>query len=890
MVEETPSQIKRAHPVEFQSTGPQNLSAPAGGLSILLFLFFVSGSTALAGEVVLNRLLTYVFGASHLATATVLAAYMGGLSAGAFLFGRLTIRFRNPVRVYSYLELSVALFFLAVPFVFQDFRDLGLALGRLFVDRPGLLTLLRFGLSFGFVFVPTILMGGTLPTLVAGVGGKDVMTGQLPLLYAFNTLGGALGVLLSGYLSIFLFGLDGTLFICSMMNLAVAIGSFVLSLRLARGKSVVSEAPTMKAAAVVEPHRLRAMPGADWALGSAVVCWLAFLQGTLVFTLEVVWSHLIRTVIGVTTYAFTTMLSAILLGIGLGSLLLPWLARRRRHPPLVIYIGAQLLLAAGVVASLFLWDRFPEVIQLTRSYKYHWSFAEREVVRFLFSIILLAPASLAMGISLPSLAASVRSPEPGGPAKPGAWVGLVFGANTLGAIVGALVCGFVLLGRVSSAHILMGSAVGALVLASAALTGARTAELRSAGLGARGYKFGLVVLFCVIAILAFPGWDEARLTSGAHYYWNFYSSSDGDQPEFFQEDAQYGFITVDRLASGNKVLKTNGKYEGTDEVLEFQNNFAFVGALYLQRFNRCALVGLGPGRTLAFLYEMPFEKIDVVEHSPGIIAAARQEFSTFVGAPFRDKDRVRLIIDDGRNHLQMASPGFDYIVVGITGAAFAGVGSLYSYDFFDAVRSKLDERGVFLLWIQLHHVLEADVRNVIYTLRQAFPHVHFYATRTQGFLVASSSPLEIHPRVAEQLSQGPRAREMMKAARMESLSEFVALNVFTGDDELNRYFRSQAFATPPVLYTDFKPTFEYTAPFGAATWITYVDFQPFSDAKLPDFLPPLEEGEAAGLLGLRLSLAERPRQAIEAFERSERLLNRPRWRRQIEEQKKLLPR
>ncbi len=427
------------------------------------------------------------------------------------------------------------------------------------------------------------------------------------------------------------------------------------------------------------------------------------------------------------------------------------------------------------------------------------------------------------------------------------------------------------------------------MLGSAALMRVRTAELRSVGLGAGGYKFGLGALFCAIAILVFPGWDEVRMTSGAHYYWNFYSSSDGDQLEFFQEDAQYGFITVDRLPSGNKVLKTNGKYEGTDEVLEFQNNFAFVGALYLQRFDRCALVGLGPGRTLAFLHEMPFEKIDVVEHSPGIIAAARQEFSTFVEAPFRDKERVRLIVDDGRNHLQMAPPGFDYIVVGITGAAFAGVGSLYSHDFFTAVRSKLDKSGVFLLWIQLHHFLGADVRNVIYTLRQAFPYVHFYATRTQGFLVASASPLAIRPRVAEQLSKGPLAREMMKAARMESLNEFVALNVFTGDDELDRYFHSKTFATPPVLYTDFKPTFEYTAPFGAATWITFVDFQPFSDANLPVFHPPLEKGEAAGLLGLRLSLAARPRQAIEAFERSEHLLDRPRWRRHIEEQKKLLP-
>jgi len=79
--------------------------------SLLPVLFFVSGASALAGQVVLNRLLAYVFGASHLATSTVLAAYMGGLALGSLLAGRFVSRLRRPVRAYGLLELGVAAFF-----------------------------------------------------------------------------------------------------------------------------------------------------------------------------------------------------------------------------------------------------------------------------------------------------------------------------------------------------------------------------------------------------------------------------------------------------------------------------------------------------------------------------------------------------------------------------------------------------------------------------------------------------------------------------------------------------------------------------------------------------------------------------------------------------------
>src|SRR5262249_41646413 len=157
----------------------------------------------------------------------------------------------------------------------------------------------------------------------------------------------------------------------------------------------------------------------------------------LSFTLEVVWSHLIGTVIGVTTYAFALMLFAILLGIGAGSLLVPVLLRRRA--PAAVLAWAMLVLAIGVGAALRGWDRFGHVMARTPALAANGHFWGREAVRLVFCLALMFPAAIAMGVSLPALAASARGDGP----NHGQWVGRVFASNTLGTITGSLFTGFV---------------------------------------------------------------------------------------------------------------------------------------------------------------------------------------------------------------------------------------------------------------------------------------------------------------------------------------------------------------------------------------------------------------------------------------------------------------
>jgi spermidine synthase len=825
-------------------------------LAPLSVLFFVSGATALAAEVVLNKLLTYVFGSSHLATSTVLAAYMAGLTAGARLAGGVATRLRRPVLTYAGLELVVGAFYASLPLLFGPYQRLALACTAPFAASPGALTAVRFSLAFALVFVPTLLMGGTLPVLVAALRGTALVRG-LPRLYGLNTLGAAAGTLVASYAALPALGLDGTLFACAALNVVVALASAALARRAPE-----AHAPDAHGA---EPD---ASDAPAWHLSAAAIPALAFAQGVLSFALEVVWSHLIGTVIGVTTYAFALMLFAILVGIGLGSALLPWLARVTRRPPAAIFAGALVVLALGVAISLRAWDRFGLVVAATPSLGGDGRFWGRELVRLAFCLALLLPASLAMGVALPALAAA-------GPSQKGSdasWVGRVFAANTLGTISGSLFTGFVLLGRVGSDRILEVAIAGALVVAAVAVALGRTKD--GAPVRAGLAPHAALGAAAVALTLTFPGWDRHRLTLGCHYYWETPEEADAGEVVALREDAQSGFVTVTRAASGVSAMRTNGKYEGNDAGAEFQDLFALIGGLYVKRFDRAALIGMGPSRTLRVLYDMPFKAIDAVEYSPAILATAYADFPRFAKVPFDDHARVKVVCDDGRNFLQLSRDPYDFITVSITGAAFAGSGNIYSRDFFRAAKERLRPDGVFLVWVQLHHVFPEDVRSVVYSARSVFPSVHLYtdAAHGQGYLVASPSELVIDADDANELGQRKGLRETLAAHNYNATIELVDRSVLVTDAELERWFADRTFGPPPQLLTDLRPAFEYSTPYALVDGPPGgTDFQPLSDKRLPRFDPPLPEDARLLLEARRFLAAGEPARALASVRRAKEL-------------------
>jgi spermidine synthase len=835
-------------------------SSSRGALSTVTCLFFLSGATALVAEVALNKMLTYVFGSSHMSTSTVLAAYMAGLSAGAWLFGNLGAKYKNPVYAYAALEALVGVFYCLLPLVFPAFQRAGVSLASPWAASPVLLTGVRFGLSFLLVFIPTLMMGGTLPTLISAFQKSGSLSRNLPLLYAVNTLGAAFGVLLGSYVLLPKGGLSGALYTCGVVNFGIAAAAVALAKKVLSGQAAgLPDAPAGEPATAHAPAN---------GFSPRLALGLSFAQGAFAFSLEVVWFHLIGTVIGVTTYAFAIMLFSILLGIGLGSLLLPKVQGWSKLTSAQMFVACMVVSALAVGCGLRGWDKFSTVIAWTWGLQQGGHFWGRELVRLGFCLVLLLPTTLALGMSLPSLAASVRAL---GSAEAGAWVGKVFAFNTLGTIVGSLGCGFLLLGRLGSERILQLGALAALALALVAAHQVRS-SLAAMGRATR-WALAAAAVLSLGATLSFVRWDARQMTLGSHYYWSPPDYGQATTVEWLREDAQSGFITVMRNEAGVRIMRTNGKYEGNSEPGEFQDLFALLGGLYVKHYARAAMVGMGPARTLRIMHAMPFEKIEAIEYSPATIAAAKEQFAEFSGPPMADKARVSVHCDDGRNHLQLAKGPYDYVAIAISGAAFAGAGNIYSQDFFRAVASKLETDGVLMLWIQVHHVFPKDVRSVIHTLRTVFPSVHLYTNpaEDQGFLFASKTKLEVDPERVFALDKIPRVQEVLGYHSMASAMDLVERSMFTTEPEFERYMQDASIGAPPQLLTDLFPAFEYSTPYSLAEQIGDFDFQRFSNKALPPMTKPLSEVTRFHLIGRRKLAAGDSAGALAAWQEAKRL-------------------
>ena len=170
------------------------------GDRLFLLWFFLSGASALVYEVVWLRWLIHVFGATTLAVGTVLAVFMGGLAAGAWLGGGRAMRLGAPVRVYGILELVIGGAALVLPGLLAAVPPILGALGATEDSSFVELTLARFGLASALLAVPTTAMGATLPVL-AQVAAPDPATAgsRVGRLYAANTAGAVLGAASAGF-------------------------------------------------------------------------------------------------------------------------------------------------------------------------------------------------------------------------------------------------------------------------------------------------------------------------------------------------------------------------------------------------------------------------------------------------------------------------------------------------------------------------------------------------------------------------------------------------------------------------------------------------------------------------------------------------------------------
>ncbi len=686
-------------------------------LALLAAIYFASGAVGLLDEVIFFKYLSLTFGATAYASSAVLVAFMGGLAAGAALAARLDARVERPLRLYGWLEIAVGVACAASPWLFSAVTRAYVAAAA---GSSSLVTLqiVRGALAGAVVLLPTLAMGATLP-LVARVAGARVTR-----LYGANTAGGAFGSLLGTYAILPALGLGASVRAGACVSVAVGLVALALARDVAAGPtSVAPRAPTPRGPV---PRALLVASAAS---------------GLLVFACEVVFVHLLALVDGTSVYVFGLVLTVFLVALSLGAPASRLLVRLSGEGAL----GVSLALSGfALAASLGVWDRLPSVFVAAGPYVASW--AGREVVRGVVAALAIGVPATCMGTTFPLVLASVSARD-----DRGAQTGQLTAVNTVASMAGSLVGGFALLPWLGSQ--------GALVAVALAYGACAIGVRGRVAPGMRRAPLALAGAALIVAVVT-PRWDLARLASGANVYF-------APQPEqgpvvWMDEDVHGGVVTVTER-QGVYTMWTNGKYQGDNgPQMSAQHAFADVPTMFLPRFGRALVVGLGTGTTLAATASYPFERIDLAELSPGILKAAAQFFGN-VNDGVLGEPRVHVDPQDGRNLLLVGAERYDLVTIELTSIWFAGAANLYNREFYETAARRLTDGGVLSQWIQLHHTTLREIASQIATARAVFPHAAFFIRGDQGMLVASLSPLSAHPRRDADLDDLVLAEESLDA-------------------------------------------------------------------------------------------------------------------------------
>jgi spermidine synthase len=704
--------------------------------SLVLVCFVLSGFAALLYETAWTRELGFLFGSSELAVAAVLGAYMGGLAFGAAVAARIAHRVTRPVLVYGVLELTIAVSALLMPFALQGVTAIYVAIfgGAPAPPAQGQLwaTAFQFGSAFLLLLIPTSCMGATLPLLARYCVEEDAQVGpRIGALYSTNVLGAIAGVVLAGFVFLPELGLRRTVWIGAATNALV----FVFAALLARGV----------AASGVKPLPARR---ADFSWVLPVIC----LSGATSFAYEILWMRLLSHMLGGSIYAFATMLATFLAGIALGGALASPLARTRARATLGLIV-AQFCVGGSALAAFALANRLPELAKAVGAVG-----PEALQGSALLSACVMMPMATAIGATFP-FAIRVSA---GGPDEAASASARVTAWNTVGSIAGSLGTALFLLPMLlfaGTAQVAAGLNFGLAALASF-MSGRR--------------MLGSLALVAVIAVLVFPPappWAVLKTSAlGGKTPWR-------NSPTSFFRVGRSSTVLLVRRPSGYRLL-TNGLPESMirqpglpPHPAPAASWMSMLPTMLRPEARSMLVIGLGGGTVLETV-PSAIEKIDVIELEEEVLAANQFAAAGRARDPLSDP-RVTVYVNDARGALALSEQTYDAVVAQASHPWTAGASHLYTREFFELVKGRLADDGVFVQWMGATFVDMPLLRSLIAGLAEVFPHVNVTSPVPGAFLfVASQAPFDLIANAKRALEQ---SGDDYAEWGVDSVEDFIAI-------------------------------------------------------------------------------------------------------------------
>jgi predicted membrane-bound spermidine synthase len=764
---------------------------------MILLLFFCSGATALIYEVVWSKYLALMLGSTVQAQTVVLAVFMGGLALGNRLFGSRADASQQPLALYGKLELAIGLYAFFFGAVYKLADAIFIAVGSRLLEQGALLLALKATLCVALLLGPTILMGGTLPVLAAWLQRSTADASRRSArFYSVNSLGAVAGSFMAGFVLVRELGLTSTLQLTALANVVIGFTAIGLS-----RKKPLGEPGTGEQAGSLQPT---ASDKRATDASATVGCLVVALTGAVSMGLEVLASRSLTLIFGASLQAFAIVLMAFILGIGVGSAVIasPRWRHSRREPASVLL----LLAAAGVVglnvAAIEPWVDFYRVMR---------SGLASSAVGYALHQLLAAAMSLAV-LGLPAgcigavLPLWIRGLSAEGSTL-GGQVGRLLTWNTVGAVGGSLLTGFVLmplLGLRGAFNLL------AFALCVTAFWIAQRSTLprwtKAAGT--------VAALLALSGTLGGEGWRHV-LSSGVfraretEFQADVMTQRKQHVKILFYQDAADATVSVEQgdgvLSTPQLSLRINGKTDATTEGdLSTQYLLGHLPFLARPESKNVFILGFGSGITAGAVLGHPINQLVIAENCAPVLRAAKL-FEKWNRGVLTNKF-TRVFNEDARTALKLSPQHYDAIISEPSNPWMAGVGSVFSREFYELCASRLKDAGIMTQWFHVYEMHDGIVTLVLSTFTSVFPHVEIWDPGTGDIiLLGSQRPWRSGPEVFREVFAREQPRRDLEEIGLKSPEAVWAR-------QLASQRTAFAIADGDGVQSDEFPVLEYEAP------------------------------------------------------------------------------
>ncbi len=765
-----------------------NLSFRFGMIFAVMILYFTTGLTGLIFEVVWSRLLTYYFGASIHAVSTVLAAFMGGLALGSYIFGRLADRWEEKsLKVYAFLALFVGISGLFVPALLQVTEPV---FGFFYQNITGsffILNLVRFVLCFLILLIPTTFMGGTLPLLSRFVTRhRDQIGLRVGGLYSINTLGAVFGCFLAGFYLIAFFGVMATIRLAAIVNICVSIAVLLLW-RKARKIPKTPQKPDIKKGA---PGQEDISSDYEYKTINIVLA-LYFISGFVAMSYQVGWWRglvLNFQQFSNTTYAFTVMLTVLLLGLALGSHLMSRFIDRQPDPLRLFGLLQVLLGMTGLLSVIIIYFYSQNIVPFPQDFGTDYSWWSGVANIFANTGVTIFIPTMLMGALLPVVVRICI----GGLKQLGLGVGRIYAIDSGGCVLGAFVAGFFLIPYLGLARAITLLAVTNVLLGFVSFVINPAMSRKKKG------TFAFVCMLVAFTIFIYMP-RNARLNVFSHE----------DTPLFYRE-GPLATVSVSKTRWGDKMVCVDAvEVGGTNKImLTDQKSLAHLPMLLHQSAKNVLTVGFGSGGTSwSFTRYSGLEKIHCVEICRTVIEAAPYLKESNHGLIERGDPRFNIIIDDVRSYLRYTTEEYDIIATDCTDLRYKSNAQLYTYEYFKLLRKRLTSDGMAVVWMPLGGLHLEDFRVALRTFYEVFPEMSVWYLSNKPthyvLLLGTKKPLVIdHDGMRAAISE-PAVSADLAELHLDDIHKILSSYV-VGPENIGEFIGDGMVNTNNISYLEFK--------------------------------------------------------------------------------------